>query len=152
MDLQKEQAFTLLNSLTTGDVSLLTELLDPAFEEVEPPKAVAKGLQGLQEKLSLFHQVHGNVTLKLFKQIAQNNAVCSQWLLTATIKDPGLPEDEAAQVVRMPGVSWTYFVNGKIIKNRVYGDMVGYLQQRGYRWANTGMNGGASAAQAMETQ
>jgi len=54
--------------------------------------------------------------------------------------------------VRMPGVSWTYFVNGKIIKNRVYGDMVGYLQQRGYRWANTGMNGGASAAQAMETQ
>lgn len=89
MDLQKEQAFLLLNSITTGDVSLLTDLLDPAFEEVEPPKALAKGLQGLQDKLNLFHQVHGNVTLKLFKQIAQGNAVCSQWLVTATIKDRG---------------------------------------------------------------
>jgi len=152
MDLQKEQAFLLLNSITTGDVSLLTDLLDPAFEEIEPPKAVAKGLQGLQDKLNLFHHVHGNVTLKLFKQIAQGNAVCSQWLVTATIKDPGLEQAEEAQVVRMAGVSWTFFVNGKIIKNRIYGDMVGYLQQRGYRWADTGMNSGVSAAQATEAK
>jgi hypothetical protein len=41
-------------------------------------------------------------------------------------------------VVYFPGISWTYFADGKIVKNRQYRDVVGYLQQRGYTWAPAG--------------
>lgn len=134
----KNRAFALLNAWTTGDVSALAAFVAPQFEEIDHPEATAVGLDGLQAKLALFHKVHSNITLHVRRQIADGDLVCTQWLMTATLRAPDGGEIGIRQLVYFPGISWTYFADGKIVKNRQYRDVVGYLQQLGFRWAATG--------------
>lgn len=131
----KERAFALLNTWTTCDTSLVAADLDPGFAEYDRPQPMAEGLAGLNTKLALFHQAHKDVTIKVLKQIASDNIVCTEWLLISTIRTPDGTGDDVTKPIVQPGISWTYFANGKIIKNRVYRDLVGYLMQRGYRWS-----------------
>jgi hypothetical protein len=144
----KNRAFALLNAWTTGEVSPLAELLSPQFEEIDRPEATAVGLEGLRHKLALFHRVHTDITLSVRKQVADGDLVCTQWLITATVRTPDDPKATQPQVVQFPGMSWTYFVNGKIVKNRVYRDIVGLLVQRGFQWAL----GGAKTPAQQEAQ
>jgi ketosteroid isomerase-like protein len=145
----KNRAFALLNAWTTGDVSELAGFIAPQFEEIDRPEATAVGLDGLQAKLALFHKVHTNITLNVRKQIVDGDLVCTQWIMTATVRAPDAAEGGGQEVVYFPGISWTYFADGKIVKNRQYRDVVGYLQQRGYTWAPAGAaNLTASEAQA----
>ena len=131
----KERAFTLLNTWTTCDTSLVAADLAPGFIEYDRPQPTAEGLAGLNEKLGLFHKAHKDVTIKVLKQIAADNIVCTEWLLISTVRSPEAQGDTKDKPIVQPGISWTYFANGKIVKNRIYRDMVGYLMQRGYRWS-----------------
>ncbi len=136
MNEHKQRAFALLNSRTTGVASPLADILEPAFEEVERPLITAQGVAGLQTKLAHFHKVHQNVTIQLQRQISDGDVVCTQWVLSATVKAGSDSEGSPEKTVVLPGMSWTHFsANGKIIKNRVYSDIVGQLLQRGYQWA-----------------
>lgn len=136
MNEHKQRAFALLNARTTGVASPLADILEPAFEEVERPLVTAQGFAGLQTKLAHFHQVHRNVTIQLQRQINEGDVVCTQWVLSATVKAGADGADSPEKTVILPGISWTHFsADGKIIKNRVYSDIVGQLQQRGYQWA-----------------
>jgi hypothetical protein len=134
----KNRAFALLNAWTTGDVSELAAFVAPQFEEIDRPEVTAVGLDGLQAKIALFHKVHANITLNVRKQIVEDNLVCTQWLMTATLRESTGADGRSPQLVYFPGISWTYFADGKIVKNRQYRDVVGYLQQRGYTWAPSG--------------
>ena len=139
MNEHKQRAFALLNARTTGVASPLAGILDPAFEEVERPQATAQGVAGLQAKLALFHKVHRNVVIQLQRQISEGDVVCTQWVLSATVRAGADGEDSAEKTVIIPGMSWTHFTpEGQIIKNRVYSDIVGQLLQRGYQWATAG--------------
>jgi len=131
----KERAFALLNSWTTCDTSLVAADLSPDFIEYDRPQPKAEGLAGLNEKLGLFHKDHKDVTIKVLKQIAADNIVCTGWVLISTVRTPDGEGDNVDTPIVQPGISWTYFANGKIVKNRIYRDMVGYLMQRGYRWS-----------------
>ncbi len=131
----KEIAFALLNTWTTCDTSLVAADLAPGFIEYDRPQPAAEGLVGLNEKLGLFHRAHKDVTITVLKQIAEDNIVCTGWLLTFTVRTPDGEGDNVDNTIVQPGISWTYFANGKIVKNRNYRDMVGYLMQRGYRWS-----------------
>lgn len=131
----KERAFTLLNTWTTCDTSLVAADLDLGFEEYDRPSPTAEGLTGLNEKLALFHTVHTEVILTVREQIASDNIVCTKWLLMSRIRTPDGAGDNVTEPIVQPGISWTYFANGKIVKNRIYRDLVGYLYQTGYRWA-----------------
>lgn len=144
----KNQAHALLNAWTTCDVAPLADVLAAQFEEIDRPEATVRGLDGLREKLALFHRVHTDVSLSVRKQIADGDLVCTQWLLTATVRVPDSTAATTPQVVILPGISWTYFANGKIVKNRIYRDVVGYLMQRGYRWSPVG----TSATNKQEAQ
>lgn len=132
----KERAFALLNTWTTCDTSLVAADLALGFIEYDRPQPTAEGLAGLNEKLGLFHKVHKDVTIKVLKQIASDNVVCTEWVLIATVRTPDGEGDKVSQPIVQAGISWTYFTEGKIIKNRIYRDMVGYLMQRGYRWSS----------------
>jgi ketosteroid isomerase-like protein len=134
----KNRAFVLLNAWTTGAVSELAAFVAPEFEEIDRPEATAVGLDGLQAKIALFHKVHANITLNVRRQIVEDDLVCTQWLMTATLRDTDGKESSGRQLVYFPGISWTYFADGKIVKNRQYRDVVGYLQQRGYKWTPSG--------------
>jgi hypothetical protein len=139
MNEHKQRAFALLNARTTGVASPLAGILDAAFEEVERPQATAQGVAGLQAKLALFHKVHRNVVIQLQRQISEGDVVCTQWVLSATVKAGADGEDSPEKTVIFPGMSWTHFTpEGLIIKNRVYSDIVGQLLQRGYQWAPAG--------------
>lgn len=131
----KERAFALLNTWTTCDTSLVAADLAPGFIEYDRPQPMAEGLAGLNEKLSLFHKAHKDVTIKVLKQISSDDVVCTEWMLISTVRTPDGEGDNVGKPIVQPGISWTYFANGKIIKNRIYRDMVGYLIQRGYRWS-----------------
>lgn len=131
----KNRAFSLLNAWTTGDVSNLAPFVAPQFEEIDRPEPNVVGLDGLQAKLALFHKVHSNITLDVRGQIVDGDLVCTQWLMTANVRAAAGAGANGHAVVYFPGMSWTYFANGKIVKNRQYRDVVGYLQQRGYTWA-----------------
>ena len=131
----KERTFALLNTWTTCDTSLVAADLAPSFIEYDRPQPTAEGLAGLNEKLGLFHKAHKDVRIIVLKQIASDNIVCTEWLLTSTARTPDGEGDNADKPILQPGISWTYFANGKIIKNRIYRDMVGYLIQRGYNWS-----------------
>lgn len=135
----KQRAFALLNARTTGVAGPLADILDAAFEEVERPQATVQGVAGLQAKLALFHKVHRNVTIQLQRQIAEGDVVCTQWVLSATVKAGADGEGSPEKTVVLPGMSWTHFsAEGKVVKNRVYSDIVGQLLQRGYQWAPAG--------------
>ena len=139
MNEHKQRAFALLNARTTGVASPLADILDAAFEEVERPQATAQGVAGLQAKLALFHKVHCNVTIQLQRQIAEGDVVCMQWVLSATVKAGADGEGSPEKTIIIPGMSWTHFsAEGKVVKNRVYSDIVGQLLQRGYQWAPAG--------------
>jgi hypothetical protein len=149
MNDHQQRAFALLNARTTGVASPLANLLDPDFEEVERPQVTAQGVAGLQTKLAHFHKVHRNVTIQLQRQISEGDVVCTQWVLSATVKAGADGEDSPEKTVVLPGISWTHFsAEGKIVKNRVYSDIVGQLAQRGYQWAPVG----ALNASTEETQ
>ena len=141
----KNRAFALLNAWTTGDVSELAAFVAPEFEEIDRPEVTAVGLDGLQAKIALFHKVHSNITLNVRKQVVDGDLVCTQWLMTAAVRAPDGTEGGGQEMVYFPGMSWTYFADGKIVKNRQYRDVVGYLQQRGYTWAPSGANTPATA-------
>jgi hypothetical protein len=143
----KNRAFALLNAWTTGEVSALEAYIAPQFEEIDRPEATAVGLEGLGRKLALFHKAHSNVMLSVRKQIVDGDLVCTQWLITATARTPDDPKATQPQLVHFPGMSWTYFANGKIVQNRVYRDIVGQLMQRGFQWAP----GGAKTPAHQET-
>jgi hypothetical protein len=134
----ENRAFALINAWTTGEVSTLASFVAPQFEEIDRPEATAVGLAGLAEKLALFHQVHAQVTVTVLNQITDGDLVCTQWLMTATLRTPPNAQAAKPQQVFFPCISWTYFANGHIVKSRVYRDTVGYLQQRGYTWASAG--------------
>ena len=139
MQEHKQRAFALLNARTTGVAGPLADILDAAFEEVERPQATVQGVAGLQAKLALFHKVHRNVTIQLQRQIAEGDVVCTQWVLSATVKAGADGEGSPEKTVVLPGMSWTHFsAEGKVVKNRVYSDIVGQLLQRGYQWAPAG--------------
>jgi hypothetical protein len=131
----KERAFALLNTWTTCDTSLVAADLAPGFIEYDRPQPTAEGVAGLNEKLGLFHKAHKDVTIKVLKQIASDNVVCTEWLLISSVRSPDGEGGNVGKPILQPGISWTYFANGKIIKNRIYRDMVGYMMQRGYRWS-----------------
>lgn len=135
MNEHKEQAYALLNAWTTCDTSQIAGFIDPAFVEIDRPQAQANGLAGLKQKMETFHKVHRDVNLRVISQIASEGVVCSEWVMFASVLASEVPGDERRVTVQIPGISWTYFAEGKIVKNRVYRDMVGYLMQRGYRWA-----------------
>jgi hypothetical protein len=128
----KNRAHALLNSWTTCDVSTIAGDLAPQFQEIDRPEETAQGLDGLREKLERFHKVHSNVTLKVRKYITNENVVCIHWLIMATVR--ATETEPTPQSILIPGISWTYFENGKIVKNRIYRDIVGYLMQRGFKW------------------
>jgi hypothetical protein len=132
----KERAFALLNTWTTCDTSLVAVDLAPDFIEYDRPQPTAQGLAGLNEKLGLFHKAHKDVTIKVLKQIASDNVVCTEWVLISSVRTPDGDGDNVGKPILQPGISWTYFDKGKITKNRIYRDMVGYLMQRGYRWSS----------------
>lgn len=134
----KNRAFALINAWTTAEVSTLAPFVAPQFEEIDRPEATAVGLAGLGEKIALFHKVHTQISVTVHKQIIDGDLVCTQWLMTATLRTPPAAPGAAPQQVFFPCISWTYFANGNIVKNRVYRDTVGYLQQRGYTWATAG--------------
>lgn len=139
MNEHKQRAFALLNARTTGVAGPLADILDAAFEEVERPQATVQGVAGLQAKLALFHKVHRNVTIQLQRQIAEGDVVCTQWVLSATVKAGADGEGSPEKTIIIPGMSWTHFsAEGKVVKNRVYSDIVGQLLQRGYQWAPAG--------------
>lgn len=140
----KERAFTLLNTWTTCDTSLVAADLAPGFIEYDRPQPKAEGLAGLNEKLGLFHKAHKDVSIKVLKQIAADNIVCTGWVLISTVRTPDGEGDNVDTPIVQPGISWTYFDNGKIVKNRIYRDMVGYLMQRGYRWSTAPAAGSAN--------
>jgi hypothetical protein len=131
----KERAFALLNTWTTCDTSLVAADLAPGFIEYDRPQPTAEGLAGFNEKLGLFHKTHKDVTIKVLKQIAADNIVCTGWVLISTVSTPDGEGDNVDTPIAQPGISWTYFANDKIVKNRIYRDTVGYLIQRGYRWS-----------------
>jgi hypothetical protein len=121
MNEHKQRAFALLNARTTGVASPLADILEPAFEEVERPLATAQGVAGLQAKLAHFHKVHRNVIIQLQRQISEGDVVCTQWVLSATVKAGADGEGSVEKTVVLPGMSWTHFsADGKILKNRVY--------------------------------
>lgn len=128
----KHKAFALLNAWTTCDISLVDDLLDPAFREIDRPQPEATGVSGLHAKLKQFHQVHTDVTLRVVRQIESGPCVCTEWLIFAIAHEP---DGAAPKPVRIAGISWAEFANGRIVKHRIYRDTVGYLMQRGYRWA-----------------
>lgn len=129
---QKQKAFALLNAWTTCDTTLIADLLDPAFTEIDRPQPDAKGADGLGTKLQQFHRAHTDVTLRVVRQIEAGPMVCTEWLIYAMARDPG---DAVPKPVRIAGISWARFDNGRIVKHRIYRDIVGYLMQRGYRWS-----------------
>lgn len=132
----KERTFALLNTWTTCDTSLVAADLAPGFLEYDSPQPTAQGLAGLNKKLGLFHKVHKDVTIKVLEQIASDNIVCTEWFLFSTMRTPDGEGENVDKQILQPGICWTYFDNGKIIKNRIYRDMVGYMMQRGYRWSS----------------
>lgn len=134
----KNRAFALINAWTTAEVSTLAPFVHPKFEEIDRPEATAVGLDGLGEKIALFHKAHTQITVTVHKQITDGDLVCTQWLMTAQLRPQPGAADDGLQTVFLPCISWTYFDNGSIVKNRVYRDIVGYLQQRGYTWAPAG--------------
>jgi hypothetical protein len=134
MNERKEQSFALLNAWTTCDTSQIAGFIDPGFVEIDRPQAEVTGLSGLREKIEAFHKVHRDVNLRVIAQIASDDVVCTEWLMFAKVADMADPDGEKNQLVQIAGISWTYFAGGKIVKNRVYRDIVGYLMQRGYRW------------------
>jgi SnoaL-like polyketide cyclase len=139
MNERQQRAFALLNARTTGVATPLADMLDPAFEEVERPQVTAQGVAGLQAKLAHFHRVHRDVTIVLHRQISEGDVVCTQWVLSATVKAGADGEGTPEKTVVLPGMSWTHFSpEDKIIKNRVYSDIVGQMLQRGYQWAPAG--------------
>ena len=148
----KNQAFALMNTWTTGEVSGLADIIAPQFEEIDRPQAKAQGLDGLREKLALFHEVHTQVTLSVRKQVVDGDLVCTQWMITAALRTPDDPTATQPQRVAIPGVSWAYFADGKIVKHRVYRDSVGYLMQRGYQWSPAAPKAARLAAPQPETQ
>lgn len=128
----KERAFVLLNTWVTCDTSVVACDLDVGFIEYDPPQKAVNGLSGLGEKLTLFHKVHTGVSIQVIRQIASDNIVCTAWLLRCAIRAPEGVGANALMPIVQPGVSWTYFANGKITKNRIYRDLQLYLSQRGY--------------------
>ncbi|MCX7153777.1 MAG: ester cyclase [Betaproteobacteria bacterium] len=134
----KNRAFALINTWTTAEVTSIAGMLDAGFEEIDHPQPTARGLTGLRDKLALFHKVHSNVAIRVRKQIEQGDIVCIQWLLTAQVRGATAGPDEAPLVVYQPAISWVYFANGKIVRHRLYRDIVGYLVQRGYKWSEAG--------------
>ena len=130
----KQQAFTLLNAWTTGEVSPLANVLSPQFQEIDHPQATAHGLEGLREKVALFHRAHGRVALTACRQIALADQVCTRWTLTADLRNIEDPETRKPQSVLIQGITWTYFADGQIVRNVVHRDIVGELMQKGYLW------------------
>ena len=135
MDELKNRAHALMNAWTTGEVGALADIVAPQFEEIDRPQAAALGLDGLREKLALFHEVHAQVTLNVRKQVADGDLVCTQWTISATLRTPDDPTAPQPQRVAMSGMSWAHFAEGRIIRHLVYRDIVGYLMQRGYQWS-----------------
>ncbi len=135
---QKQKAFALLNAWTTCDTTLIADLLDPSFTEIDRPQPDARGVDGLRAKLQQFHQAHTDETLRVVRQIESGPTGCTEWLIYAMARDPG---EAVPKPVRIGGVSWARFDNGRIVNHRIYRDIVGYLMQRGYRWS------GGSASQ-----
>ena len=134
----KNMAFAMINAWTTGEVESLADFTAPQFEEIDHPEAKARGLEGLKEKIGLFHKVHTRVRVQVHQQMAQGETVCSRWTLTATLRVPDDPSTAKPQEVQIQGLSWTEFAEGQIIRNRVYRDTVGYLLQRGFQWTAPG--------------
>lgn len=141
----KRRAFALLNAWTTGEVVPLADDLAPHFQEIDRPQATAHGLDGLREKIALFHRAHARVALNVRRQIVQGDQVCTRWTLTADLRTVDDPEAQAPPEVLVQGISWTHFAHGKIGKNIVHRDIVGELMQQGYQWAPGASPGIASA-------
>lgn len=134
----KNRAFALLNAWTTGEVSALESLVAPQFEEVDRPDATAVGLEGMGRKLALFHQAHSHVRLVVRRQLVDGDKVCTQWVMVATLRTPDGTLATQPEMMFMHGISWTYFANGKIVKNCIHRDALGQLFQRGFQWAHAG--------------
>lgn len=132
----KERAFALLNTWTTCDTSLVASDLAAEFQEIDRPQVSVVGVDGLNEKLVSFHKVHTGVTIRVIRQVESANIVCTAWLLTCNIRAVDGSDANVLKPIAQPGVSWTYFANGKIIKNRIYRDVNLYLSQRGYHWSD----------------
>ena len=96
----KESAFALLNTWTTCDTSLVAADMAPGFIEYDRPQPTAEGLAGLNEKLGLFHKAHKDVTIKVLKQIAADNIVCTEWLLISTVRTPEARQDRRRRKAR----------------------------------------------------
>ena len=133
MNQLKERSFALLNAWTTCDTSLIADYLDPSFTEIDRPQPTVQGLAGFNDKLLAFHQAHGEVTLKIISQIASENIVCTAWAITSALRAADSLGDGSPKLISQAGVSWTYFSNGKIVKNRIYRDILGFMLQAGYR-------------------
>jgi steroid delta-isomerase-like uncharacterized protein len=118
-----------------GNMDLLDEVMAPDVVYHVPPRPDVKGLEAYKRYMADLRKALSGFHFTLHEYLSSEGAEAGRWTIqgTHTGQMPGSPIPPTGKQVTMTGVYMGRRVNGKLVEQWNYVDMIGFMQQLGVK-------------------
>jgi steroid delta-isomerase-like uncharacterized protein len=117
-----------------GNLGLVDELMSADYENCDPstPGGVVKGRDAFKALVTSYREAFPDLQMNIVEQAAEGDVVVSRWMASGTHRGAlmGVPAT-GRRAPDVAGVTFTRFVNGRIVQDRAVWDTLGLLRGLG---------------------
>jgi predicted ester cyclase len=127
----KAMATKFLDRINKGDLSVIEEVIDPAFVDHEPAPGIPPTRDGMKQLFTMYLKAFPDMKVSITHLVAEGDLVLIHHLTSGTHKGEFMGMPATGKSVKFDEMHLVRFANGKVIEHWGVEDTMTMMQQLG---------------------